>query len=118
MKPEPSPPWLETQASVTACKYLFSRMNTLSLGVPADRNQFLISFTYYAHAKSYSGQFTSPTYLEQDARFPISYNPLNPQENSKSAASSPAGRIPLFAVGIAGSVILSLLYLAFLRGCN
>jgi hypothetical protein len=113
-----STPWLETQARVTACKYQFSRMNTLTLGVPADRNQFIISFTYYAHAKTYSGQFTSPVYLEQDALFPISYNPLDPQENSKSAASSPAGRGSLFAVGIAGSVVLSILYLIFLRSCN
>jgi hypothetical protein len=118
MKPEPATPWMETQARVTGCKYLFSRMNTLSLGVAADRNQFLISFTYYAHAKTYSGQFTAPTYLEQDSLFPISYNPLNPQENSKSVSPSAAGRVPLLAIGVAGSVILSLIYLAFLHGCN
>jgi hypothetical protein len=112
-----APPWLETHARVTACKYQFARLNTLTLGIAADPNQFLISFTYYAHAKTYTGQFTSPTYLAQDALFPITYNPLAPQQNSKSA-SSPTTRTPLFAIGIAGSVVLSLLYLTFLRGCN
>jgi len=113
----PQPPWLETQARVTACKYQFARMNTLTLGVATDPNQFLISFTYYAHAKTYTGHFTSPIYLEQGALFPITYNPLDPQQNSKSA-SSPITRTPLFAIGIAGSVVLSLLWLVWLRGCH
>ncbi|MCU1323619.1 MAG: hypothetical protein JWM43_3268 [Acidobacteriaceae bacterium] len=115
--PTPKPEWQPTQARVTACKYEFGGQNALTLGIRTDPNRFLISFTYYAHAKAYTGEFTSPTYLEQDARFPITYNPLNPQENSKSASSS-AGRSPLFAIGVAGSVILSLVYLTFMRGCN
>jgi hypothetical protein len=92
-------------------------MNTLTLGIPADSNRFLISFTYYAHGKTYSDEFTSPTYLEQGATFPISYNPLAPQQNSKSA-STRTGRAPLFALGIAGSILLSLLYLSMMHGCN
>jgi hypothetical protein len=113
----PDPPWLETQANVIACNYHFARMNTLTLGIPRDRNHFLITFTYYAHGKTYTDQFTSPSYLEQGATFPLSYNPLSPQQNTKSA-SSPATRAPLFAIAIAGSIVLSLLYLAFLRGCS
>ena len=48
---------------------------------------------------------------------PISYNPLDPQQNSKSA-STPIAKAPLFAIGVAGSVILSLLWLAMMRGCH
>ena len=48
-----SVPWLETQAEVTACRYEFARMNTLSLGIATSRNQFIISFSYYAHAKTF-----------------------------------------------------------------
>jgi hypothetical protein len=92
-------------------------MNTLTLGVPTDSNQFLISFTYYAHGKTFSDEFTSPTYLEQGATFPISYNPLAPQQNTKSASAA-TGKTPFFAIGIAGSIFLSLLYLATMHGCN
>ena len=53
-------PWLETQAEVTDCHYEFARMNTLTLGIAPDSYRFLISFTYYAHAKTFSGEFTSP----------------------------------------------------------
>jgi len=116
MKPNPEPSWQETQARVTACKYEFAAPTTLSLGIPSDKH-FLITFTYYAHAKTYTGEFASPTYLEQGALFPITYNPLAPQQNSKSA-SAPTTRTPLFAIGIAGSIILSLLYLTYLRGCQ
>jgi hypothetical protein len=111
------PPWLETRAKITACKYQFARMNTLTLGIPPDKNRFLITFAYYARGKTYTDQFTSPTYLEQGKTLPLSYNPQDPQQNDKSA-SSPTTGTPLFAIGVAGSVILSILVLAYMRGCN
>ena len=114
--PTPDPPWLETQAHVTACKYEFASPTTLTLGIPSS-NHFLITFTYYAHAKTYTGEFASPTYLEQNSTFPITYNPLAPQQNSKSA-STPITRTPIFAIGITGSILLSLLWLIILRSCN
>lgn len=117
-----SPPWLETQAEVTACRYEFARMNTLTLGVAPDSNRFSIAFTYYAHAKTFSGEFTSPVAMEPGKTFPIFYNPLNPQENRQSesgaAGSGLTGTNPLVAIGIAGSVVISLLYLAMMYGCN
>ena len=116
--PTTDPPWLETQARVTACKYQFARMNTLTLGIPADKNQFLITFAYYAHGKTYTAEFSSPTYLEQGQTFPVSYNPLVPQQNTKSSSSPPSNRAPLFAMGVIGSVLLSLLYLGMMHGCN
>ncbi|HUY82580.1 MAG TPA: hypothetical protein VMU92_12720 [Acidobacteriaceae bacterium] len=115
-------PWLETQAEVTACHYEFASMNTLTLGIALDSNRFLISFTYYAHAKTFSGEFTSPVAMEQGKTFPIFYNPLNPQENRQSESgatgSGLTGRNPLFAIGIAGSIVISFLYLAMMHGCN
>ncbi|MCU1226703.1 MAG: hypothetical protein JWQ42_4796 [Edaphobacter sp.] len=113
----PKPSWFDTQAKVTACKYQFARMNTLTLGTPTDDNHFLITFTYYAQGRTYTDRFTSPTYLEQGQTLPLSYNPSDPQQNSKSAAS-PATRPPLFAIGVAGSVILSIIFLAYAHGCN
>ncbi len=115
-EPDPTPPWLETTAEVIACKYEFGAGQALAFGIPRSKH-FLITFTYYAHGKTFTDEFTSRTYLEQGRTFILSYNPLNPQQNTKSS-SSPAGRMPLFAIGIAGSVILSLIWLGMLRGCN
>ena len=110
-------PWLETQATVVTCTYQFARMNTLTFGLSMDKGPFRISFSYYAHGTTYEDVFTSPTYLEQGAVFPITYNPLAPQQNSKSA-SAPVTGMPLFGIAVAGSVVLSLIYLTLLRGCN
>jgi hypothetical protein len=109
-------PWLETQAEVVACKYESGAGQALAFGIPSDKH-FLITFTYYAHGKTYTDEFTSPTYLEQGATLPISYNPLAPQQNSKSGAT-PITKTPLFAIGIAGSIILSVVWLVLMRGCN
>jgi hypothetical protein len=92
-------------------------MNTFTLGIPTEPGPFLISFTYYAHGKLYSDDFISPTYLEQGAIFPIFYNPLAPHQNSKSASAT-TGKTPLFALGLACSILLSLLYLGMMHGCN
>lgn len=110
------PSWLETQAEVVACKYESGAGQALAFGIPTRKN-FLITFTYHAHGKNYTDEFTSLTYLEQGATFLITYNPLAPQQNSKSAAI-PTTRTPLIAFGIAGSIILSLIWLALVRSCN
>ena len=111
-----NPSWLETQAEVVTCRYESGAGQLLAFGIPTSKH-FLITFTYYAHGKTYTDEFASPTYLEQGATFPITYNPLAPQQNSKSA-SSPTTRTPLFAIGIAGSVILSLIWFAMMHSCN
>ncbi|MDQ2833988.1 MAG: hypothetical protein M3Y50_09630 [Acidobacteriota bacterium] len=116
-RPAPAPAWIEAQAEVTACKYQFARMNTLTMGLPLDRNQFLISFSYRAHGKTYSGDYTSPAYVATGTIFQLTYDPLAPQQNSKSLSSS-RGRSPLIGLAIAASIVLSLLYLTLLRGCS
>ncbi len=114
--PAPRPPWLETTAKVTACKYEFGAGQALTFGIPSDKH-FLITFTYYAHGKTYTDEFTSPTYLEQGKTFPINYNPLAPQQNSKSA-STPTTKTPLFIIGITGSIIILLIWFVMMRGCH
>ena len=118
--PRIEPEWLETQAQVTACHYEFARMNTLTLGIPLDPDSFLISFSYHAHAKSFNGEFTSPIAIAQGTTLSIYYNPLNPQESrrSRSGTNGMASKGLLFAIGVAGSVVLSLVYLAMLHGCD
>jgi hypothetical protein len=112
----PKPQWLEAHASVTACKYEFGATQALAFGAPTSKH-FLITFTYYAHGKTYTDQFTSPTYLEQGEIFSLTYNPLAPQQNSKSA-STPSTGTPLIAIGIIGSILLTLLWLTLLHACN
>lgn len=114
-----SPTWLETQAEVTACHFVSPRLNTLTLGIATDSNRFRISYVYYAHATTFSDEFTSPVAMEQGKTFPIFYNPLNPQQNRQSVPGAvSAGRAPLLALGIAGSIVISLVYLAMMHGCN
>lgn len=110
------PPWIETHAEVVACKYKSGAGQALAFGIPTSKH-FLITFTYHARGKTYTEEFTSPVYLEQGAIFLITYDPLAPQRNSKSAANLTA-RTPLIAFGIVGSIILSLIWLALMRGCN
>ena len=112
-----SVPWLETQAEVTACRYEFARMNTLSLGIATCPNQFMVSFSYYAHAKTFCDEFASPLAMGKGETFPVFYNPLNPQQNSRSE-QVPTSRVPPFAYGVAGSIVVSLLYLAMMGGCQ
>jgi hypothetical protein len=111
------PEWLETEATVTGCHYEFARMNTLTLGIATDANQFLIAFSYYAHGQTYTDEFTSPVLVEQGTKFTVLYNPLAPQQNSKSRSAS-MGRSPLIALGVAGSIVLAMVYVAMMRGCS
>ena len=110
-------PWLETQAKVVSCHFTFARMHTFTLGMSPRSEQFLISFTYYAHGRTFSDQFNSPVAVEQNETFTILYNPLDPQQNDKAAAGY-GRRGPIAAYGIAASLATSLLFLLFVRGCS
>jgi hypothetical protein len=111
------PGWIETTATVVACEYQFARMNTLLLGVQT-HEKFRIAFDYHAHGQTYSDEFQSPVAIAQNERFPVRYNPMKPQENDRSRNSEASGRVPLFALGMAGSILLSLFWLATMHGCN
>jgi hypothetical protein len=49
--------------------------------------------------------------------FSVFYNPLNPKQNSRSEAAPTSG-VPPLAYGVAGSIVISLLYLAMMGGCQ
>jgi hypothetical protein len=113
-----APAWIATEATVTTCKYQSPGLSTLAFGFQTTQ-KFRITFDYYAHGRLYSGEFQSPVAIPQNERIPITYNPLDPQQNNRSfiPRTTPT-RPPLIAIGIAGSVVLSLLWLAILRSCN
>jgi hypothetical protein len=113
----PEPFWIETEATVTSCRFQFARMNTFTLGIQSGE-KFSIAFDYYAHGRVYSDEFQSPVAIPQNERIPITYNPLHPEQNSRtSGPKATSVRSPLIAIGIMGSIVLSLLWLAVMRGC-
>jgi hypothetical protein len=112
-------PWIATQATVTTCRYQSPGLSILAFGFQTTQ-KFRITFDYYAHGRLYSGEFQSPIAIPQNERIPITYNPLHPEQNSRALSpnANSNARPPLIAIGIIGSIILSLLYLAILRGCR
>lgn len=109
--------WHQTQAEVVACHHEFASMNELTLGMANDSNRFLICFTYHARGRSFSDEFTSPVAMPQGKKFPISYDPLDPQRNRQSMPGSKA-KAPVITIGIVGSIVLLLLYFTMMRGCS
>jgi hypothetical protein len=95
-------------------------MNPLAFGVQTGE-KFRIGFDYYAHGRLYSDEFQSPVAIAQDERIRMAYNPLRPEENSRSSGgmgSFGSGRGSLLGMGIGGSIVLSLAWLAMLHGCR
>jgi hypothetical protein len=113
------PTWIATEATVTTCRYQSPGLGILAFGFRTGE-KFLITIDYYAHGRLYSGEFQSPTAIPQNEHIPITYDPLHPEQNSRThgPAASPAIRAPIIAIGITGSFILSLVWLAVLRSCR
>ena len=112
--------WVPITATVTSCTYRTSPLRAMAFGIPSTAN-FRITFDYYAHGRLYSDEFQSRTAIPQSEEITISYNPLAPEQNSRSKRSSATPgqtKPPILAIGIAGSIILSLAWLAVLRGCH
>src|SRR5580698_3625385 len=103
MTAAPVEPWIATEATVTSCHFQFVSMNTFTLGIQTGE-KFLIAFDYYAHGRLYSDEFQSPVAIAQNERITIAYNPLRPEQNSRtSGPDASSSRNPLVAIGIIGS---------------
>ena len=113
--------WITTTATVTTCRFQFAGLGNMAFGF-SNQQKFRITFDYYAHGQTYSGEFQSPVAIAQNEVIPITYNPFNPQQNSRDPDVALAGTDtrspPLLAIGIVGSVVLSLGWLMILRGCR
>ena len=117
MPPHPEG-WIATTATITTCRYQSPGLSPLAFGF-STRQRFLITFDYYAHGQLYSGEFQSHVAIPQNQQIPIAYNPFNPAQSTRADSSAALqAKPPLVAIGIAGSVILSLLWLFILRGCH
>jgi hypothetical protein len=120
--PDSAPDWIATTATVTTCNYQSPSLGPLAFGFNASgRQKFRITFDYYAHGRLYSGEFQSAVAVPQNETIPVSYNPMHPQQNSRDPGSADASsrRPPsLIAIGITGSIFLSLFWLVMLRSCH
>ena len=111
--------WIETEATVTTCRYQFRALSPRAFGFQTGE-KFRITFDYYAHGQLYSDEFQSPIAIAQNECIAVSYNPLHPEQNSLSRNEPASEQKPpsLIVIGITGSIILSLIWLAILHGCH
>jgi hypothetical protein len=79
---------METEARVTECHYELSRTDPLTLGIAKHSNQVIISFTYYAHARTYYDSLASSVASATGESFSVYYNDLNPSQSTQSASDS------------------------------
>jgi hypothetical protein len=111
----PQPIWMETAARVTECHHELVRSSALTLRITNDPNKLIVSFTYYAHARTYYDNFISPVAIVQGETFSVYYNALNPSQNTRSPSES-TKRSPLSDITILGFITLSILCLTMVRG--
>jgi len=111
----PLPIWMETEARVTDSHHGLSRIRKLPLRVTKDPGNVTVSFTYYAHARTYYDNFISPLAMAQGETFSVYYNALNPSQNTRSPSES-TKRSPLSDISILSLIILSILVLTLVRG--
>jgi hypothetical protein len=107
-------------ATVIECKYDFGAGRALAFGVPTSKH-FRIRYNYFVDGEFHEGEFSSAKAIPQGTLFPIRYDPGAPYEHTRGAGSSTPsirGRGPVLVVGIVGSLVLSLVWFAVLRGCH
>ena len=111
----PQPIWMETEARVTDCRHELVRTSALTLRITNDPNRLIVSFTYYAHARTYYDNFISPVARAQGEAFSVYYNALNPRQNTLTP-SRLLKRGALSDTAILSFVLLSMLLLAIASG--
>jgi hypothetical protein len=107
-------PWPEAIATVTSCTYDAGALQSLAFGIPTTKH-YRIAFNYWANDELHTGQYDSAKPVPQGTLFPITYDPAAPHQHSHS---TPSPRRAQIIIGIMGSIILSLAWLAYLRGCH
>ena len=107
--------WPEAIAEVIECRYDVRAGRSVAFGLTSKKH-FRIAYNYRAGDALHTGECFSETAMPQGTLFAIRYNPDLPQQNRTATEDAPA-RLPLLAIGIAGSIVLSLVWLLLLRGC-
>ena len=105
-----APIWMETEASVNACRREFVKINAFRSGREHEINTFTVSFTYYAHARTYFDRLASTEAKAQGECFSIFYNAFDPKQNRTSGSDLDNGS-PVSAVGVAACILVSIMVL-------
>jgi len=111
----PPPIWMETEARVTECRHELVRLSALTLRISENPNKLIVSFTYYAHARTCYDSFVSPVAMAQGETFSVYYNALNPSQNTQSPSES-TKRGPRSDIAMLGVILISILVLSLVRG--
>jgi hypothetical protein len=112
------PDWPTALATVTECHYDLRAGRALAFGLPSSKH-YRIRYNYNASGQLHTGEFYSATAIPQNTLFPIRYDPAATHSHTHDRASTtPNPRTAMLTIGLIGSVILSLVWCAVLRGCH
>jgi hypothetical protein len=110
--------WIEVLATVITCEYDAGVGRALAFGIPTTKH-FRITYNYFADDELHTGEFMSAKAIPQGTLFPIRYNPDVPHQTDHPGSIAIGGvRGLLIVVGISGSLVLSILWFAVMRGCH
>ncbi len=110
--------WPETLATVLSCTYEMRAGRALAFGLPSSKH-FHITYNYWAGDQLHTAELYTEKPIPQGTLFPIRYNPDEPHrsQHADTPITGPT-RVPLLAIGIAGSIVLSTAWLLVLHGCR
>ncbi len=109
--------WPEAMATVLSCHYEMRAGRALAFGLPSGR-RFHITYNYWAGGELQEADCYTAKAMPQGSLFPIHYDPEMPLRNHHVHSTSGVQKVPLIAIGICGSIVLSLAWLLVLRGCS
>ena len=109
--------WPEAMATVLSCHYETRAGRALAFGLPSSQH-FHITYNYWAAGELREADFYAGKAMPQGTLFPIRYDPEMPLRNHHGLSGPAGNAVPLLALGIAGSVALSLAWLLVMRGCS
>lgn len=106
--------WPEAMAEVTNCRYDVRAGRALAFGLTSKKH-FRVAYNYRVGEELRTGECFSETARPEGSLFQIHYNPDSPHINRFISGSQ--HRAPLLTIGLAGSIVLTLVWLLVLRGC-
>ena len=109
--------WPEAMAPVLSCHYEMRAGRALAFGLPSGRH-FHITYNYWARGELQEADCYTAEALPPGSLFPIRYDPETPLRNHHVHSASGVQKVPLIAIGVGGSIVLSLAWLLVLRGCS
>lgn len=110
--------WPETLATVLSCTYDIRAGRAMAFGLPSSKH-FRIAYDYWAGDRLHAAEMYTEKAIPQGSLFPIRYDPEEPHRSQHAESpAAPPTKAPLLAFGIAGSIVLSTVWLLVLHGCQ